>query len=88
MTNEAKSSLSERDKKQDKILLSPISTTPATTIITAPKPNFDLFNPSDLDNDKSKPSEIEDVKPVIIDNDADNQKEVKLSFRQPWSLFL
>ncbi|CAF0725596.1 unnamed protein product [Brachionus calyciflorus] len=37
LTNEAKSSISEREKKQEKILLSPITTTN--------KPQFDLYEP-------------------------------------------
>lgn len=40
LTNDAKSSLSEREKKQEKILLSPI-----TTSVT--KPQFDIFANSD-----------------------------------------
>lgn len=39
LTNEAKSSISDREKKQDKILLSPIS--------SSNKPQFDLFINSD-----------------------------------------
>lgn len=40
LTNEAKSSISDREKKQDKILLSPITT-------SISKPQFDVFTNSD-----------------------------------------
>lgn len=43
LTNEAKSSISEREKKQDKILLSPITT-------SVNKPSFELFGNSDSEN--------------------------------------
>ena len=44
LTNEAKSTLSDREKKQEKILLSPITTTNLSTT----KSNFDFNN---IEND-------------------------------------
>ena len=80
LTNEAKSSLSERDKKQDKILLSPITTIPPTQPISPPtstSTTTTVTTTTVLSNNNNKSGTNKPQFDISSSSDSDNDKQSK-----------